>query len=269
MIPFAEIDHVLIFFSIFLCVSLMIYRTLRAWVALGAFFCACLFILVDGHYWLGAVLLPEGRNPQIATVGLMLATATILTMLAALRRTRSFDRIIVGVASISVLLTSGLFHYVLVQQVLPAWAKDAAWGNSYLLAPASESFEADCAEANLACWNAGHIKSGGLPDAFKQQIEGVYMFYQSNKTDGEVGYGFGVFNDLGQDGVAVILFHMKGEDIRVIADPKTGIRIHSKVRDLFYLLDTTAHVVWIAGALFLIAFHRRRFSRRVSSADRL
>nr|WP_100549867.1 MULTISPECIES: hypothetical protein [unclassified Pseudomonas] len=269
MIPFAEIDHVLIFFSIFLCVSLMIYRTLRAWVALGAFFCACLFILVDGHYWLGAVLLPEGRNPQIATVGLMLASAAILTMLAALRRTRSFDRIIVGVASISVLLTSGLFHYVLVQQVLPAWAKDAAWGNSYLLAPTSESFEADCAEANLSCWNAGHIKSGALPVAFKQQVEGVYMFYQSNKPDGEVGYGFGVFNDLGQDGVAVILFHMKGEDIRVIADPKTGTRIHSKVRDLFYLLDTTAHAVWIAGALFLIAFHRRRFSRRSARADRL
>lgn len=269
MIPFAEIDHVLIFFSIFLCVSLMIYRTLRAWVALGAFFCACLFILVDGHYWLGAVLLPEGRNPQIATVGLMLASAAILTMLAALRRTRSFDRIIVGVANISVLLTSGLFHYVLVQQVLPAWAKDAAWGNSYLLAPASESFEGECAEANLSCWNAGHIKSGALPVAFKQQVEGVYTFYQSNKPDGEVGYGFGVFNDLGQDGVAVILFHMKGEDIRVIADPKTGTRIHSKVRDLFYLLDTTAHAVWIAGALFLIAFHRRRFSRRSAHADRL
>lgn len=267
MIPLAEIDHVLIFFSIFLCVSLMIYQTLRAWVALGAFFCACLFILLDGHYWLGAVLLPERRNPQIATVGLMLATAAILPLLAVFRGTRSFDRILVGVASISVLLTSGLFHYVLVQQVLPAWAKDAAWGNSYLLAPASESFEAECVQARLACWNAGHINAGALPDAFKQQIEGVYNFYKSNKPDGEVGHGFGVFNDLGQDGVAVILFHMNGDDIRVIADSKTGVRIHSMVRDLFYLLDTTAHAVWIAGALFLIAFHRRRFSRRGARAD--
>lgn len=269
MIPFAEIDHVLIFFSIFLSVSLMIFRTLNAVMAIGALFCACVFIWFDGHFWLGGVLLPEGRNPQIATVGLMLATAVILPMLAVLRRTRSFDRIIVGVACISVLLTSGLFHYVLIQQILPAWAKDAAWGNSYLLAPASESFEAECAEANLACWNAGHIKSGALPGAFKQQVEGVYSFYQSNKTDGEVGFGFGVFNDLGQDGVAVILFHMKGDDIRVIADSKAGVRIHSKVRDLFYLLDTTAHAVWVAGALFLIAFHRRRFSRRVACADRL
>ncbi|HBP1602442.1 TPA: hypothetical protein L5U90_003547 [Pseudomonas aeruginosa] len=269
MIPFAEIDHVLIFFSIFLSVSLMIHRTLNALLAIGAFLCACVFIWFDGHFWLGAVLLPEGRNPQIATVGLMLATALILPVLALFRGTRSFDRIIAGVVCISVLLTSGLFHYVLVQQVLPAWAKDAAWGNSYLLAPASERFLAQCAEANLSCWNAGHIKSGALPVAFKQQVEGVYSFYQTNKPDGEVGYGFGVFNDLGQDGVAVILFHMKGEDIRVIADSKAGTRIHSKVRDLFYMLDTTAHAVWLAGALFLIAFHRRRFSRRVARADRL
>ena len=92
-------------------------------------------------------------------------------------------------------------------------------------------------------------------------------FYKEHRPDGEVGHGFGVFNDLGQDGVSVVLYHQKGSDIRVIADSKTGQRIHAKVRELFYLLASVAHGIWLSGALSLIAFHRIRFARRAHRAD--
>ncbi len=266
MIPFAEIDHVLIFFSIFLCFTLSITRTLSAWKALGAFSFACVFILADGHFWLGEVILPEGRNPQIATVGLMILTPILMLLFAVVRWLRSFDRIIMAFASLSVLATSVLFHFVLVQQVLPSWAKDAAWGNSFMLSTPSAAIKAECKSADLSCWGLDEIVSGELPGAFKQQVEGVHTFYEVNTPDGEVGHGFGVFNDLGQDGVAVVLYHRNGPDVRVIADPKTGVRIHGMIRDLFYLLDTTAHGVWIGGALLLIAFHRRRFAIRTAHA---
>lgn len=267
MIPFAEIDHTLIFTSVFLCIALFFKRTLNARVALGALVCACVFIMLDGHFWLGEVFLPRGKNPQIATVALMVMTAAAMMVMVSFKRWRTLDRIMVCGASASVLATFVLFHYVLVQQVLPAWAKDAAWGNSYVLPVPKSGFQDACSAAGLACWDGHQVASGGLPESFSQQVDGLYRFYKDHKPDGEVGHGFGVFNDLGQNGVSVVLYHQTGNDIRVIADSKTGLRIHSKVRDLFYLLASVAHGVWLSGALSLIAFHRRRFARRSDRAD--
>lgn len=267
MIPFAEIDHTLIFFSVFLCIFLMFKRTLNARVALGALVCACLFIMLDGHFWLGEVFLPRGKNPQIATVALMLVTTVIMSTLVLFKRWRTLDRLMVCGSAVSVLITFALFHYVLVQQVLPAWAKDAAWGNSYVLPVPNAGFQEACTSAGLTCWDGSQVAAGKLPDALSQQIDGLYRFYQDHKPEGEVGHGFGVFDDLGQDGVCVVLYHQAGADIRVVADSKTGLRIHSKVRDLFYMLACVAHSVWLLGALSLIAFHRIRFARRASRAD--
>nr|CEK42021.1 hypothetical protein PQBR57_0068 [Pseudomonas fluorescens SBW25] len=267
MIPFAEIDHTLIFSSVFLCIAMIFNRTLNAKLALGALVCACVFIVLDGHFWLGKVFLPRDKNPQIATVALMFITSTVMGLMVSFKRWRTLDRIMVCGASVSVLATFALFHYVLVQQVLPAWAKDAAWGNSFVLPVPKSGFQDACLDAGLLCWNGRQIASGALPQAYSQQIEGLYQFYRDHKPDGEVGHGLGVFNDLGEDGVSVVLYHQSGNDIRVVADSKTGLRIHSKVRDLFYLLASVAHSVWIFGALSLITFHRRRFTRRASSVD--
>lgn len=263
--PFAELDHILIFFSVFLSIILIFKPTLSAFWAFGALVCACLFIALDGHFYIGEILFP-GRNPQIATVALMVACTAALVVRSVRRRWRSLDRLMVGVACSSVLATFAMFHYVLVQQVLPSWAKDAAWGNSYLIPVPQEAFKGECSAAGLSCWTGGDVASGALPDAFRQQIEGLNRFYVENEPAGEVGHGFGVFNDLGQDGVAVVLYHRDGSDVRVIADSKTGIRIHGRVRDLFYLLAFVAHGTWLAGALSLLVFHRQRFAKRGARA---
>lgn len=261
LIPFAEIDHSLIFFSVFLTLSMAVSRTLKARLALGAFVCACVFILIDGHFWLGEVLLPRGKNPQIATVGLMVLTTATFSLGLCFKRWRTLDRIMIGVSSVAVLTTFALFHYVLVQQVLPSWAKDAAWGNSYLLPVPAGIFKQECGQSGLSCWNGDDIAADRLPEAVKQQVQGLYRFYKENTPDTEVGHGFGVFNDLGQDGVAVALYHQKNADVRVIVDSKVGTRIHTTIRDLFYLLATVAHGIWLFGSLSLIAFHRMRFRR--------
>ncbi|NVL48607.1 hypothetical protein F2S72_01175 [Pseudomonas syringae pv. actinidiae] len=266
MIPLAEIDHTLIFFSLFLCVTLLFKRTLNARVALGAFVCACVFISLDGHLWIGEVLLPKDKNPQIATVALMVVTDLAMCAMVLIKRWRTLDRLMVCGAAVSILATFALFHFVLVQQVLPAWAKDAAWGNSYLLPVPKVEFQDACASAGLKCWDGRDLAARGLPETFSEQVDGLYRFYQDHKPEGETGHGFGVFNDLGQNGVTLVLFHQSGNDIRVIADVKTGRRIHAKIRELFYLLACVAHGVWLAGALSLITFHRIRFKRRASSA---
>ncbi|MFL1449341.1 hypothetical protein ACI77O_13170 [Pseudomonas tritici] len=267
MIPYSELDHILIFVSIFLSVILVFKRSLSTLGAFGALVCACLFVLLDGHFWLGEVLLPPDRNPQIATVGFMIVSTCALLLRLTRKAWRSLDRLMVAGACASVLATFTLFHYVLVQQVLPAWAKDAAWGNSYLLPAPQDQFKSDCKAAGVSCWTSADIAAGALPETLSQQVEGLHRFYVENPPDGEVGHGFGVFNDLGQDGVAVVLYHRDGADTRVIADSKTGRRIHAKVRDMFYLLASVAHGIWLVGALSLLAFHRRRFAKRGSRAD--
>ena len=262
MIPYAELDHILIFFSIFLCTILLFKRTLSLFWGFGALVCACLFVWFDGHFWLGEVTLPPGKNPQITTVALMAFSCVAMAALAAVRKSRTLDRVMMALASGSLLATFVIFHYVLIQQVLPAWSKDAAWGNSFLLPVPSSGFRDACVSAGLTCWTKEDIESSLVTPAYRQQIEGIYSFYKENEPSQEEGHGFGVFNDLSPDGVAVVLYHQNGPDVRVISDTKAGVRIHSNIRDLFYLLAAVAHTIWLAGALFLLSFHKVRFGRR-------
>lgn len=261
MIHLSEVDHTLIFTSLFLSISMFVWRTLKAYVAFGALVCACVFVALDGHFWIGELLLPHGRNPQIATVALLMLVSAATLVALALKRWRTLDRIMIFFAGVSVLATFGLFHYVLVQQIMPAWAKDAAWGNSYLLPSAKAEFKVRCAGAGLTCWTASDIDQRNMPSAYQQQVEGLYRFYQEAKPTTEVGHGFGVFNDLGEDGVAVVLYHQDRSDVRVIVDAKAGKRLHAKIRDSFYLLASFAHGIWVFGSLLLIALHRMRFRR--------
>lgn len=268
MFDFADLDHVLIFFSCFLSICLLFKRTLSVWLSLGAFTAACLFIWGDGHFLIAKLTLPPDRNPQIATVALYCFTTLCLMGRLALKRWRSLDRLMVCFAAISVLLTGVLFHTILIQRTLPAWAKDAAWGNSYLVSVPITEFQSHCAAARLTCWNGPSLDLEKIDTSIREQVAGIYNFYRDNKPAETVGHGFGAFNDLSPNGVSVVLYHQSGEDIRVIEDSRTGGRIHSFVRDAFYLLCTVAHSIWLFGSLFLIAFHKARFRARATvSAD--
>lgn len=263
MLMLAELDHILIFFACFLSIILIFRRTLNVWFAFGALACACVFILLDGHFYLAELTLAPEQNPQIATVVLFCATTALLAGASMRPKWRSLDRLIIAFASCSVLITGVVFHSVLIQTILPAWAKDTAWGNSFLISIPREQFLETCAETTLQCWSSP-LDFESINKAFRQQVESVHRFYEANKPEHEVGFGFGAFNDLEQDGVAVVLYHRAGDDVRVIADPAGGQRVHSAIRDGFYFLSAIAHSVWIFGALWLIGFHSRRFRKRAA-----
>ena len=264
MPDFASLDHVLIFFTIFVSLLLLFRATLSAVSVLGALAAACVFIAADGHFLLAELTLPRDRNPQIATVALFAFTTAALIITATVKRFRTFDRLLIAIAAASVLATGALFHTILIATVLPAWSKDAAWGNSYLLKEPAELFLEKCEQSRLQCWSGAPLNVALINDSFRNQVKGIYEFYQDNDPGAEAGHGFGAFNDLHSEGVSVVLYHQDGNDVRVIADARTGVRIHSTVRDSFYLLSTVAHGVWLIGALSLIGFHRSRFKRRAS-----
>lgn len=262
MISISTFDHTLIFFICFLSMILIIRKSLNVLLAFGALVCACLFILADGHYVIASWVLPQDKNPQIATVILSILVTLCLALRCVKKSWRSLDRIMILIASCSVLATGLAFHVVLVQTILPAWAKDAAWANSYLVSIPPERFKAACEEARLECWVGNDLLAGEIDKDYKQQILGIYQFYADHLPEGVIAHGIGAFNDLGQDSVAAILYHQDGSDIRVIADSAGGTKVHSAIRDAFYFLSSIAHSVWIFGALILLGFHKVRFKMR-------
>ena len=262
MIQTAELDHTLIFFSCFLSLTLLAKRTLNIRYTFGAFICALSFVIFDGHYIFGYIILPKGNNPQIATVGLLVFSFLSLGTVCLLKRGRTLDRIFVAGITTSVFATGLLFHFVLVQTVLPGWAKDAAWGNSYLVSVPIEDFKDRCIESKLECWDSQDLVSRVIEKEYDQLIYGMFDFYANKPEIGVVGHGIGSFNDLGENSVALILYHQAGADVRVIADSEGGRRVHRTVRNLFYLLSSVAHLVWLIGGLTLLFFHKKRFAMR-------
>lgn len=116
------------------------------------------------------------------------------------------DLIIAGTASTSVLDLFLLFHYVPVQQAMLAWAKDTSRVNGYQPAAPMERFEGGCAITEWPCWRTVEIAVGELQEAVLQQVEGLYRFYQDNKSDGEGDHSLGVPDDFGHNGVAGVHF---------------------------------------------------------------
>lgn len=262
MLDYADIDHTLIFFVSILSIFLTFRRTLHAWSICGALSLAYGIVAFDLHFSVANWLLPENTNPQYLTVAIFLIAGLAVLSRVILKSSRTLDRTLIGAATVSVGLTAYLFHSVLVMQILPAWAKDGAWSNSYLLLEPKDRFQSACAEANLTCWGGEDLPEQYIRADLRQQLVGVHSYYQETSPNEENGYGFGSFNDLRDEGVAVILYFSKPGDIRIIVDSATGKRIHTQVRDGFYLFSVVAHSIWTLGALFLIWFHKRRFGRR-------
>lgn len=264
MIDSADLDHILIFSACFISLLLLVSRSLTVLGTVGAFAAAAIFVTADGHFLLGAITVP-GKNPQIATVVFYLLALAGLISAACVKRWRSFDRLITAITMASIGITGLLFHYLLIQQVLPAWSMDAAWGNSHLLPVGEGQFEKECASARLQCWALEEVNGSwtpALPYSIAQQVEGLRTFYAENPPEHQVGHGFGAFNDLEPEGVTVVLYYQDGDHIRLISDPAAGERIHGQIRTGFYLLSSVAHGVWLFGALWLIAFHRARFKKK-------
>lgn len=261
MIDLAAVDHFLLFFVSTLSLYLTYSRTLHASGICGAILLALGIVLTNAHYTIAEMLFPAGTNPQYITVGYCVFAAVCISARAVIGP-RSIDRILVGAAMVSVVATAALFHYVLVANVLPSWARDGAWGNGSLLELDADEFQSQCASAGLSCFTGPQLDPEQLRPDLRSRIASIIEHFQEASPDEEAAHAFGHFNDLGDLGVAAVLVYNAPGKVRVIVDEKAGKRIHSTVRDSFYLLSSTAHIVWTAGALGLIVFHRRRFRAR-------
>ncbi|MDU7558200.1 MAG: hypothetical protein E7K65_10135 [Pseudomonas sp.] len=265
MLDLADLDHTLIYFVSFLAAFLSIRPTLRAVGTCGALLLAWTFVKLELTFDLADLLLNEGTNPQFITAGVAALGIFGLAIRVSRTRWRTMDRTLFLVAMISVCLTTAVFHLVLVNRVLPLWAKDIAWTNYNLVEASTETFAPKCEQAKVICWRGTAFEDGAFKPELREQLRGVDSFFRANPKPFPQGHGFGVFNDLSDDGVAAVLYYLDKGEARIVIDSAGGTRVHHEVRELFYKLCGIAHTVWIAGALFLIVFHRRRFMKRGAS----
>jgi hypothetical protein len=265
MIDLSALDHFLLFTAASLAYYLTLFRTLHALGICGAILLACSILLSDAHFVLAALVLAPSTNPQYITVAFCVIAALCVSLRTMFGK-RSIDRIIMTFVMWSVVATAGLFHFVLIANVLPAWAKDGAWGNAFLLEMKQDRFPAECSKAGLSCVAGSTLKTDELRPDIKDRIALIVEHFNREAPEQASAHAFGHFNDLGTEGVAAVLVYSAPGDVRVIVDEKTGTRIHHTVRDGFYLLSGSAHLVWIIGGLVLIGFHRRRFARKTQFA---
>lgn len=113
----------------------------------------------------------------------------------------------------------------------------------------------------VACWSATSLRAEDFPAPLRGQIFGTYVDL-STRPFTEMGTTVGIDNDEKTGSIAAVLLYRKAGLYKVIVDYADAVGAHRVILRLFYVLCSVAHSIWIYLALFLIAFHHRRFSRR-------
>ncbi|MDF5937157.1 hypothetical protein P4126_32105 [Pseudomonas aeruginosa] len=176
MLDLADLDHTLIYFVSFLAAFLSIRPTLRAVGTCGALLLAWTFVKLELTFDLADLLLNEGTNPQFITAGVAALGIFGLAIRVSRTRWRTMDRTLILVAMISVCLTTAVFHLVLVNRVLPLWAKDIAWTNYNLVEASTETFAPKCEQAKVICWRGTAFEDGAFKPELREQLRGWIPF---------------------------------------------------------------------------------------------
>lgn len=211
----------------------------------------------------------NGVNAQAALVAMSALSVTGLGLLLAWKRTRSLERSMMFICGASFIGTTLLFHHVLIEGFLHDWMKDAALKNAYITETPMDEFQARCKEAQVQCWAGQKLGKGDVPDDLYDGLSSIHAYFDSQNIKGPIVHAYGALNDTEDDGVAAILYVRKPETTLVVIDRDTGRRVHSLIKNKFYLLDSIAHSIWIFGTLTLISFHRRIKRRRSNNASRI
>jgi hypothetical protein len=259
----SDYDHTLIYLCIFLSATLLFTKNLSLKAVSLCVIFAISSSVLDPIGVLASLALPTGKNPQILTA--LIFPLVVIPLLASqfFKRFRSITRMMMSIASVAMLLTTILFHYILIQTILPAWGKEGAWAYSSLMEATPSRFDGMCKKENLYCFRDSSLNLNSVPEAYRNGVMGVDKNYSTYKGVEPVIFGYSLFNDLSTTGVAAILYSKSGSETRLVISDHEAIEIHTTIKWAFYLLCSVAHSVWLLGGLALILFHTRRFKKQV------
>lgn len=257
-----DYSHFLIYLSFALSITMIFRRTLNAKSGIGALFVVLLLWHQGENYTLAHLIFGPAINPQFLNLVLAAVSLIGVGVTVVVKQWRTLDRIMIISAQCTVIVTTLLFHMLLVQTILPGWNFSIAWGNVTAVTSPSEMARV-CAESNLVCWQGDTFEPSAFNPYIRDQVRARIEMLKSEPIP-ELGTTFGSDNDLVSDGTMAVLVYKKGGHFWVIGDSRYGVRAHTVILRSFYILCAAAHSVWLFGALGLLWFHKRRFSRRKS-----
>lgn len=260
-----DYSHLLIYLSFALSATLIFRRSLTAKSGIGALLVVLILLHQGENYSISHLIFGPTVNPQYLNVILAAISLAGVGISLAVKRWRTIDRIMIFGAQGAVVVTTLLFHMLLVQTILPGWNFSIAWGNIAAVAPPDEMSKV-CRDSGLVCWQGEKFEPEAFNPYIRDQVRSRLEMLHAEPIP-ELGSTFGSDNDLVTNGTMAVLVYKRNEHYWVIGDSKYGVRAHTVILRSFYILCAIAHTVWIAGALILIFFHKRRFARRKAIAD--
>lgn len=189
----------------------------------------------------------------------LLVLAIALLVLRMLQGRRGFERIFILACVTTILLTNLLFHFVLFEVLGRQWIYDSMKVSEVPLAVPMERLQTKCKEVLLSCSITPVVGHEELPETGvlivlrthgRIALEGARSLYPLTEPlhKGRQSY--------------LAAFHIKDGQLVELEDWHRAGVITSVINTSLNALSFSVGFVWIAGALYLTTFHRRRISDR-------
>lgn len=258
----SDFDHLIIYFALFISFSLCIQRQLSKTALFTSLAAGVLALNVDASEFLTKTFLGPQANGQIALVVIFAIVTVVNGVSCVILKRRTLERCMMLICSVSFCVTTLIFHHVLIENYLHSWMKDAALKNAYILENQLSDIDDRCRSANLICWNGTKFTEKDIPEDLYEGLKSIDQHFDDLKLSDPVVHAYGALNDTEEDGVAAILYARSPGLVQIVIDRQSGRQVHTEIKKGFYLLDSIAHGVWLAGTLILMYFHRFVRSKR-------
>jgi hypothetical protein len=182
-----------------------------------------------------------------------------------LRKTRSFDRIFVFISLNAVLLTTLLFHYIIINQSLNEWQNKFLHDVKTILQAANEHTFFDLCRVNQLYCQASPAQH---PVALNAQVDDMmnktlaYLLQRPNRA------GLHTWASSVRSDSPVVVNYLMGVayeptiGIRAVLDSDRYYKTIDEHHARFSILCIAAHFVWVILAYTLLSYHHHRFAKR-------
>ena len=249
----------LLWFAVFLCALMSFGSRLRWWCVPALCALALLWVLIDVPFVIARDFFPHANPQQV--IGYASALTTSMLVLATIRK-RSLDRLMILMANTAVIATTLIFHFVLIERIMPEWNKTGAFSYSYLQNIPKDEFTASCERSGLDCYIGSDIEGSALGERLKESLGPIHEHSVAQHPDRPIVFGYALNDETTTSVATTVLYIYNHGEARVIASPIMGTYIHDNIKLNFFIMVCCASNFWLFGSIFLLAFHKRRFAGR-------
>ena len=214
--------------------------------------------------WLGRGA-AAGQSAQYAKTFLGMVLLSALTSMLFIKRLRSFDRIYVWLIASSVLVTTVLFHFTIRESIFESRMHQKRVMALAIESPNDWIYKALCKRENFECYES---KVGLNYPVTGDELIDKQIPHHIETTKGHPGYTWSVSGSFPLPGLDKpsdhhLMFHWVNEDTyRVLVERAQWHRTLQKFQLIYSWIGIPAHLLWLAGGLWLMYWHKARWRKR-------